>query len=326
MNTFSKSLIAAAVLTAVTTPALAVDAITVYGKANVVVQQAEENGADSQTEINSYASRFGVKGGVAINESLDAVYKMEWEINITDQKAANSSDDQIKARNQYVGLKGNFGELVVGRNDTMLKQSQGKIDLFNDLEADIKQLFDGENRLGETLTYKSPKFVGFQLGATVIAEENEKQLDEDSEQTNGFSAALIYGDKKLKKSPVFASIALDSKVAGKNTMRATVYGKFVGVQLGGMYQQSEKLSGNSESGYLVNAMYKISDFKIKAQYQDAADLALGKKKSSGSAASVGVDYKLAKPTKVYFYVTEFDFDGADRQDDSYVGLGIEHKF
>jgi len=339
MNLFTKTILAGAILTAVATPALAVDAITVYGKANVVIQQADENGEDAVIEINTNASRFGVKGGVEINESLNAIYKLEWEVNMTDQAHANSSDDQIKARNQYVGLEGGFGHLVVGRNDTMLKQSQGKVDQFNDLEGDIKYLFDGDNRLGETLTYKTPKFVGMQLGATLIAEENEKQKDEDwvaceddgsnadkcEAMTNGVSIALAYGDYKLKKSPVFASIAMDSKVAGKDTIRATVYGKFVGVQLGGMYQQSEKLGGDSESGYMVNAAYKISDFKIKAQYQ-ATDLTLGKKKDSGSAISAGVDYKLAKPTKVYAYYTTFSFDADGHEDDNYVGLGMEHKF
>ena len=32
----------------------------------------------------------------------------------------------------------------------MMKQSQGKVDLFSDLNADIKVLWKGENRMADT--------------------------------------------------------------------------------------------------------------------------------------------------------------------------------
>ncbi|MGB6135860.1 MAG: porin, partial [Shewanella sp.] len=41
--------------------------------------------------------------------------------------------------------------------------------------------------------------------------------------------------------------------------------------------------------------------------------------------SVGADYKLGKPTKLFAFYTENTFDSND-QDDAYVGIGIEHKF
>ncbi|WP_341501835.1 porin [Gallaecimonas sp. GXIMD4217] len=321
----AKTALAVAALLGMSSAALADDAMTVYGKLNVTVQDSDEG--QSETEVVSNASRFGVKGELALSEELSAVYKIEWEVNVADQDKGDSSDDQIKARNQYVGLKGNFGEVLVGRNDTLLKQSQGKIDLFNDLEADIKQLFGGENRLGDSVTYKTPKFGMFQAGVSYITEDNSKQREKsEGDRTDGYSLALMYGDAKFKKSNLFASIAYDDDVAGLDTVRATVNGKIGDFILGGMYQQSEKSAGGKdEDGYLVNAAYKLGATTFKLQYQDT-DMTFGKKKAAGDVISAGVDYKLGKSTKVFGFYSTFSFEEAGKEDHDYLGLGIEHKF
>ena len=38
------------------------------------------------------------------------------------------------------------------------EQAQGKLDLFNDLEGDIKNTFKGENRLGNSVSYASNSY------------------------------------------------------------------------------------------------------------------------------------------------------------------------
>ena len=140
---------------------------------------------------------------------------------------------------------------MLGRNDTALKQSQGKLDLFNDLEGDIKNLFKGENRLSDTVTYSSKDLSGFKVLATYVAEK-------DSDGDSGYSLALTYGDAGLKKSNVYASIAADSEVNGYDVVRATVQGKVADIKLGAMYQSQEKVDGSGDAdGYLVNAAYTL---------------------------------------------------------------------
>ncbi|MFT4995406.1 MAG: putative porin, partial [Paraglaciecola sp.] len=99
------------------------DPVTLYGKANVSAQAADEGQGDF-TELKSNASRVGVKGEVKLDNNIEVLYLLEWQVDLAD----NSGSDNIKSRNQYVGLKGNFGTVLVGRNDTVLKKSQGKID------------------------------------------------------------------------------------------------------------------------------------------------------------------------------------------------------
>ncbi len=286
--------------------------VDVYGKANVSVQSSDD-GAGSVTEIKSNASRFGFKGSEKLDSGLEVIYKLEFQVDVSDADSKGDKDN-ITARNQYVGLKGNFGEVVIGRNDTALKQSQGKLDQFNDLEGDIKVLFKGENRLGDSISYKSPSFNGFRVLGSFIAEDSE-------EGENGFSTALTYGDAGLKESIIYAAIAADSEVNGYDTVRFTVQGKVADFKLGAMYQTQEKVDGSAEAdGYLLNAAYKLGNATLKAQYQvidfDAGDKVDG--------VSVGVDYKLAKNAKVYGFYSTFDADNQVEKD--YLGLGIEYKF
>ena len=196
----------------------------------------------------------------------------------------------------------------------MLKQSQGKVDLFSDLNGDIKNLWKGENRMADTLSYKSPKFSNFQLGVTYIAEDAVDAED-------GVSVAVFYGDAKLKKTNLFASVAVDSDVNGYDITRATVQGKVSGVVLGAMIQTQEKVDGSGEmDGYMLSAKYKMDKVTFKGQYQ-AADFKDGDDKSG---ITVGADYALAKSTKLYTFYTTFDMDSGE--DQNYLAAGVEYKF
>ena len=313
-----KSTIAVATCAILAQPALAAN-VEIYGRADVSLQSSD-SGEGSFSEINSNASRIGFKGTHALNENLEVVYQAEFEVDI------DGDGDVFKARNQFVGLKGALGEVLLGKNDSMLKQSQGKTDLFSDYNADIKKLWVGENRLSDTVTYKSPKLNGFQLGATYMAED-------EVDGSDAFSVAAFYGDKKLKKSNVYAALAYDSEVKGQSkdkavdktqfdTIRATVQGKFAGVVLGLMLQNQEDVNSGAEmDGMMISAKYKLGSTTLKGQYQVADHK--GGEKNTGITA--GVDYKLAKTTKLYAYYTTFDLKTAD-SDEDYLAAGIQYKF
>lgn len=326
------SAITAAILSATSLNAFAAD-VNFYGKANLSVQSSDDGALDSDgkskdsyTEVKSNASRIGFKGTQELSENLSVVYKAEFQVNMDED---DSDGDTLSARNQYVGLKGNFGTVLLGKNDSMLKQSQGKADVFSDYNGDIKYLWAGENRVSDSITYVSPKFAGLKLGVTYIAED-------EADGDDGISAAVFYGDKSLKKSDFYASIAMDSDVKGQNKYkftdkglkditRATVQGKVGGVVLGAMYHHEENSDGPSQEvdGFLVSAKYKMDNFTFKGQIQTAS---IDDTDQDTSAASVGVDYSLAKSTKVYVWYTSFDMDASSDLDKDYVATGIEYKF
>jgi predicted porin len=313
---FAKRCIALTASTFLTVPAFAADnaaketkpeLIDIYGKANVTVQSSDD-GAGRFTEVKSNASRIGFKGTHALNDGLEVVYKAEFQVDI------DGDGDVFKGRNQYIGLKGAYGEVLLGKNDTMLKQSQGKVDLFNDLNADIKSLWKGENRLSDTISYKSPKFNGLQFGVTYIAEDSIEAQD-------AVSLAVFYGDKKLKKSKIYAALAHDAEVNGYDVTRAVLQGKVSGITMGGIVQTQENIStGAKLDGFMVSAKYKVGETTFKGQYQ-VGDNKDGDNKSGISA---GIDYALAKSTKLFAFYTSFDMDSA--VDEDYLAAGIEYKF
>ncbi|MCF1427153.1 MAG: porin [Shewanella sp.] len=320
MNTLTKSLLTSAFAVTLVSSVQAEDAMTVYGKLNITAQSNDVQG-NSKTEIQSNASRFGVKGAVDLGNNLEAFYAIEYEVD-----TGADTKDNFKARNQYVGLKGSFGLLSLGRNDTLLKQSQGKVDQFSDLSGDLKNLFKGENRMAQTATYMTPAFSNVKFGVTYVAEADADQdytyINGAGEpilkETDGFSVAGMYGDASLKSTSVYFAVAYDSEVKGYDILRATAQGKLAGLKIGGMYQQQEKSeNGDPNSGYLLSLAYDIDAVTLKGQYQDMEDL--------GSSWSVGADYKLARPTKLLAFYTQRGYD-AKPKDDNYIGIGISHSF
>ncbi|MBT1443342.1 porin [Shewanella sp. JM162201] len=306
MNAFNKTLLVSA-LAAASITASAAEPLTVYGKLNVTAQSNDE--ADtSETTVQSNASRLGVKGDFELSSALEAFYTIEYEVD-----TGSDAKENFTARNQFVGLKGGFGAISAGRNDTMLKVSQGNVDLFNDLSGDLKALFKGENRIEQTVTYLTPSFGGFKVGATYAADASASQKGED-----GFSVAAMYGDAAMKDSAFYAALAYDSEVKGYDVLRASASVKIASIVLGGMYQQEEKsVDGDSKTGYLVSAAYNIADVTLKGQFQDMED--------KGDSWSIGADYKLGKPTKLLAFYTSRDLE-AQTSTDEYIGVGIEHKF
>lgn len=302
----SKSILSTALLSALSLNVLAGD-VSLYGKANVSVQSSDD-GEGSYTEIKSNASRIGFKGTHTLSDELEVIYQAEFQVDL------DGDGDTFSQRNQFIGLQGGFGQVLLGKNDTVLKQSQGKVDLFSDLNADIKVLWKGENRMSDTLTYKSPKFSGFQLGVTYVAADSVDAED-------AYSIALFYGDKNLKKAKVYAAIAMDSEVKGYDTTRLTVQSKIAGITVGAMIQSQEKIDGTADmDGVLVSAKYGIDNWTLKGQFQ-TANYDGGDDKSGLTA---GADYKLSSSTKLFGFYTTFDMDSGSDQD--YLGVGMEYNF
>lgn len=280
------------------------DPITLYGKVNVSVQSTDE-GEGQVTELKSNNSRLGVKGNLVLESDLEVLYVAEWQVDFTDE----SGSENFKARNQYVGLRGNFGTVLLGRNDTVFKQSQGSIDQFNDYEADLKGLWKGENRMGNSMTYFSPKFKGLTFGASYVAEDAVGESDAQS-----FS--VVYGDKNLKNSQWYAAVAADFDMKGYDAQRVSVQAKFESLKLGAILHSQESVAtGDSKNGAMMSAAYTIGKMVFKGQLQTLED---------DDSASVGMDYKLGKSTKAFVWYTNRGLQGSE--DKSWLAAGLDHKF
>jgi predicted porin len=246
-----------------------------------------------------------VNGNLEIDNNLEVLYKAEWRVDFTDE----SGSDNFTARNQYVGLRGGFGTLLLGRNDTVLKQTQGKIDQFNHYEADLKGLWKGENRIGNSITYFSPKFKEFTFGVSYIAQD--EAIGHDAQ-----SFSVVYGDKNLKSSQWYASVAADFRMNGYDTQRVSVQTKFESLKIGIILHNQESVStGDSKNGAMISAAYGLGKFELKGQLQTLDD---------DNSVSIGTDYKLGKGTKAFVWFTNRGLQ--ESEDKSWLAAGLEHKF
>jgi predicted porin len=277
-----------------------------YGKINVSVQNTQE-GDSSISELVSNASRLGVKGKIDLKHGLQGVYKAEYETQVDD---GDKSGQTFAQRNIYAGVKGGFGQIIVGMFDTPLKKAQKKIDLFNDLEGDIKSAISkSDNRKANSVQYNTPSLSGLVATVAHIASELETLND-------GTSSSLTYSRNDL-----YAAVAYDTDVEANGIDVTRLVGQYsvAGITLGGLWETQQQ-NGDNKDGWVYSAAYKLtSDVKLKAQYGES-DIA----KDDAKTYSLGVDYKLAEGAKVYAFATDEEF--GDDSINEYYGVGLEYKF
>ena len=286
---------------------------TVYGKLWISVE-SQDTASGTEVDMVSNASRLGIKGSMDFGEGIEAIYQAEYEIDPVDGTADESKDRTFKQRNSFVGLKGSVGTIFLGKHDTATKKSQKKIDLFNDLAGDIKNILQGENRMSDLVGYTTPKINGF--SATFNAIKGTEGLGDDS-IGDSTSTSISYDSENF-----YIALAFDSELKGYDSTRLTLQIPFNRSQLGIMFQDSKKLStGVEEDGYVISFSQKVGDKGTLKFQQAESDMKL----DSGKQFSFGYDYKLSSKAKAFFFFTDLSGDNRSKEKEI-TGIGFEYKF
>ena len=286
---------------------------TVYGKLWISVE-SQDTASGTEVDMVSNASRLGIKGSMDFGEGIEAIYQAEYEIDPVDGTADESKDRTFKQRNSFVGLKGSVGTIFLGKHDTATKKSQKKIDLFNDLAGDIKNILQGENRMSDLVGYTTPEINGF--SATFNAIKGTEGLGDDS-IGDSTSTSISYDSENF-----YIALAFDSELKGYDSTRLTLQIPFNRSQLGIMFQDSKKLStGVEEDGYVISFSQKVGDKGTLKFQQAESDMKL----DSGKQFSFGYDYKLSSKAKAFFFFTDLSGDNTSKEKEI-TGIGFEYKF
>jgi len=286
---------------------------TMYGKLWISVE-SQDTASGTEVDMVSNASRLGIKGSMDFGEGIEAIYQAEYEVDPVDGTADESKDRTFKQRNSFVGLKGSVGTIFLGKHDTATKKSQKKIDLFNDLAGDIKNILQGENRMSDLVGYTTPKINGF--SATFNAIKGTEGLGDDS-IGDSTSTSFSYDSENF-----YIALAFDSELKGYDSTRLTLQIPFNRSQLGIMLQDSEKLStGVEEDGYVISFSKKVGDKGTLKFQQAESDMKL----DSGKQFSFGYDYKLSSKAKAFFFFTDLSGENTSKEKEI-TGIGFEYKF
>ncbi len=338
---------------------------TVYGKVNISLNKYDlENRTGTAAtdekdnwELESNASRIGVKGDLDISGNLKAIYKLEYEVFADDGDDGSSNSSEFQQRNIYAGLQGSWGTLVAGKHDTPLKLIQtssagGEIDRFNDLPlGDIKNIMVGENRESNIILYSTPDFSGFGATLAIMPGEDDGVTSDDNDgPADRTSLALTYNSKMF-----YVGIAADQNVQNTDTIRLAGEVTLGNFKIGALYQTAEindedvsSTIGSRSSGlrdftsnyeeqdaWLLSGEWKFAkDFALKAQYgisESSPTNANGIDDTELTMMALGLDYKLSKASKVFAYYASVEGEGdntftSDSIEDKTFAVGYEIKF
>lgn len=311
------------------------DSQKVYGRIWLALNNSD-NGLisyrkDNGTGVESYSSFIGLKGDTIINGDFKVIYKVE----ITNVGGFYESSKLFSAKNNYLGFENKYGSLTIGRNDSVFKSTEGKVDLFNITSSDMSNMLPGNDRLYDVVTLYTRGINGFKIGVTY-------QLDSKYDGKD-IGYAVHYGDSALRTSNHYMSIGYADGLNGLKAQRVTYSTKALNFRLGLIYQYSkstqyDSLNGNS---YLVSIAYPLSKGEILAQYgKDESGLGtiasqIASKNEiqdyDGYLATIGYTHFLSKSTAVngYFSYTNNDtkYDGEDHSmSDNAVNLSLKYQF
>lgn len=328
----NKKIIAVAVAAGLTLPMVSAQAVEVvgkkleiYGKLHLNYGSYDELGTDNDNwRLTSNASRLGFKGEQKLDDGLIGTYKFESQIEVEDGTTA------FATRNTYVGLKGSFGEVRIGRHDSPLKMAQGKFDQFGDTKGDLKNAGDedGENRNKNSITYLGKSGdLGFNV--QIIPGEGDGSTTTGDGPADTISASVAY-----KSGPLYLALAQDSydNVASAeedSLTRFVAAYKMSDMQFGLLYQtgvEAPDTKTASEDWLGLSFNMKMSkNNKFKAQYivvEDSASPSL-----DSTQLSVGIDHKLGKKGTLYAMYNALEEKNATTQkDNSSVSVGYVLKF
>jgi predicted porin len=354
----NKKLITLAVAAALVAPAAAMADATIYGKLNMSVDyfDADAGPAISNGLINNRgefdgwavnkgplgrgegrANRLGVKGSEDLGNGLKAIYQIEFGVTMAEENGGSpisGGDDTLSMRNSFVGLAGGWGTLLVGRHDTPMKISTGKLDLFSDTMADYNGTIGFQDlRVDNAIAYISPSFAGFQLaaathvggGATVFGGNSG---DSDS-LAEAYSLAAIYKNGPFYGAAAYEAISDDLLgIADEVELDKWRVGlgllDWNGFTLAGVYENQDLEEVGETDLWQISAGYAFGNNMIKGMYgqNDGDDLDI-------ESWSIGFDHNFSKRTTAYLLYTDSDLDVGDFEDDgdwSGFSLGVIHNF
>ena len=311
----------------------AISAPKVYGKLNIALNNNGSDGVnEKEIDLISNSSRLGLKGQLEMQDGLVGLYQIEYKIDPVDGHARDEvrgengeievTDSTFTQRNSYVGLKGSFGTLKLGKHDTPLKKASLKVDLFNDLKGDIKNITDGENRITSFLGYDSAVFgggVSISVSLSKGKDDGVVGTDLDGEFGTNLSASLKYDIEVIQ----FVIATEKASIKGFDHNRLGMMIPAGPVTIGLIHTTTESTVGNSVDydATTISIAGKVADGNGRVKFQYGTS-----DKSAGlTQTQIGYDHKLFKNFKILAYHTVRSQDAAN-SDDAHTGLGIEYKF
>ena len=337
-----KKIIVLAIASALTMPAMAMAAPTVYGHINVAYEMTD-TGSNKANNVSSNFSRIGFKGSEDLSNGLTGIYQMEGGVDADDGQFHQFQE------NTFLGVSGAFGTVIMGNHDTPYMASTRGYDAFADSIADNRSMMLGDDTVHDVVIYTSPDFNGLSVSAAMVGKTTDDGAADGvtslsaSYARDNYSVVLATqttstGDNDNTATRLAASYNMDALTVGlimENTDNETI-------DPDDLLRWPGTTNIKNAVNYL-SAQYGISDAgTVKLAYTMAADQKRDGDTDADSAAtqvSLGYDHAMTENTTLFASYTsitngtvQYDLNTAGSSatasggDPTAISVGLRHTF
>lgn len=278
--------------------------IDFYGIYDLSLQKNVERSVESDVYFKSNGSRTGVFANFDIADGYEWIIQLESAV---DFDTSIDGEKNFSHRNSFMGIRGDWGRVIIGQNDTPLKLSQGNIDLFTDTDFQIYQLHHGDIRVADTLIVNYNATERFSINYGVV--------DNPTGEVNevGHSLALQY---KMDNS--YFALAFDKGLVSTDIVRFVAETTLNNFKYGLMLQRAKVRDEETNFGYLASVQYAFPNFLLKAQYSHSDD-----KIEGGRSFTFGGEWLVTDRVAIYTLLSELSGDDIER--DKVLSLGFKYR-
>jgi predicted porin len=157
------------------------------------------------TNFRCTTCSLGFKGSEDLGNGLQAVFKLDFQFDMFNRNSGNAITD----RDQYMGLAGNFGQVVFGTMSTVYKSTGAMLDPGYRTVAQMRDVGiqsalhsgageEGQGRADNSMRYDSPDWNGLKASFTYTLDSDETDGEDDNpysvgaQYTNG--GILVFAD------------------------------------------------------------------------------------------------------------------------------------
>ena len=308
-----KKLIALAVAGLVSAPVFAQSSnVTVYGVVDAFVGYGkyDDNRFTGVTSGGLAGSRIGFRGVEDLGNGLKGVFTLEYGIDVDQNEGIGSrgtaKNSTTRARQQFVGLQGDFGFAGLGRQYSPGYWAPAKYDaiqtvpfspqfvLANSRGSNI--VAGSAGRVSNAINYKSPNWGGLTVNAIYgFNEENQ----EDNRRAGDLAAIGVdYSNGPLGVGLVYSQVKQDA----------------------GALASEKAIAGADETKkeWYLGAGYDLGMFKLVASYQQIKDATAAEDKDK--VWQVGGVVPVGAAGKVHASYGRLDADADDSDTDAWTLL------
>jgi len=297
-----KSLLALAVLTAVSGAAFAQSSVTLYGKVDLGLVMDSGNASGKSIRLDSGVtggSRIGFKGVEDLGGGMKAAFQLETGYCADSAAGAPNfctGSNQFMGRQAHGDLTGAFGAISAGRQYSIGFNNLSTIDPFGTgFAGQINNIVDPSGiRLNNSVTYATPNMGGFTAAAEIAFGEQTGNWEANRETGAGLNYA---------SGPVYVGFSFydvgnstGSGAARKNYTFGGTY-DFGVVKLHALAQKSTGPSTLDVLDLMGGVTVPLAGGNVMASYIRHNDKTSADK--DASQLGVGYIYPLSKRTSVY---------------------------